>query len=96
LYNKLKHLRDCIFYTDDWDAFAKVLPKDRHIIGKAGTVTIERDNSNTRHNLGRFTRKTKVVSKSKTMVDLTIRLWHNMRIAETFERFQAIALSIYR
>jgi insertion element IS1 protein InsB len=61
-----------MFYTDDWDAFAKVLPKERHIIGKTGTVAIERDNSNTRHNLSRFTRKTKVVSKSKIMVDLTI------------------------
>ena len=26
LYAKVKHLKGCIFYTDDWDAFAKVLP----------------------------------------------------------------------
>jgi IS1 family transposase len=96
LYKKLEHLKDCIFYTDDWDAFAKVLPKDRHVIGKTGTVAIERDNSNTRHNLGRFTRRTKVVSKSETMVDLTIRLWINLRTTKLFERFQGVALSIYR
>jgi insertion element IS1 protein InsB len=65
LYDKVKHLTTCIFYTDDWEAFAQVLPKDRHIIGKAYTHAIERDNSNTRHHLARMTRKTKVVSKSE-------------------------------
>ena len=65
LYHKVKHLKDCIFYTDNWKAFAKVLPKKRHVIGKAGTIAIEQDNSNTRHHLGRMTRRTKVVSKSE-------------------------------
>jgi insertion element IS1 protein InsB len=54
LYNKVKHLKICTFYTDNWDDFAKVLPQDRHIIGKTHTVDIERDNSNTRHHHGRF------------------------------------------
>ncbi|MDR2606024.1 MAG: hypothetical protein LBC38_01930, partial [Oscillospiraceae bacterium] len=44
-------------------------PAERHIIGKAFTHAIERDNSNTRHHLGRFTRRTKVVSKKEFMVD---------------------------
>ena len=48
LYDKVKHLTDCTFYTDDWEAFAKVLPSTRHIIGKAHTIAIERDNSNRR------------------------------------------------
>jgi insertion element IS1 protein InsB len=95
LYSKLKHLKDCLFYTDAWDAFAKVLPKNRHFISKKETVAIERDNSNTRHNLGRFTRRTKVVSKCEDMVDITIRLWYHLRTTKTFERFQAVALSIY-
>jgi insertion element IS1 protein InsB len=64
LYDKVRHLTDCVFYTDDWDAFAKHLPPERHVIGKAGTITIEHDNSNTRHHLGRMTRRTKVVSKN--------------------------------
>jgi insertion element IS1 protein InsB len=34
LYDKVKHLTNCIFYTDDWDAFAKVLPKEHHIMVK--------------------------------------------------------------
>jgi insertion element IS1 protein InsB len=61
-------LTDCVFYTDDWEAFAKVLPPDRHIIGKSGTAMIERDNSNTRHHLGRMARGTKIVSKKEGMV----------------------------
>jgi insertion element IS1 protein InsB len=72
LYDKVKHLTFCTFYTDDWDAFSKILPPERHIIGKAHTVTIERDNSNTRHHLGRMTRRTKVVSKKEAMIDASI------------------------
>lgn len=52
LYDKVKHLTDCQFYTDDWEAFASVLPKDRHVVGKPHTVAIERDNSNTVTTLG--------------------------------------------
>lgn len=63
LYDKVKHVRDR-YYTDDWEAYSKILPKDRHVIGKEGTTTIESDNSNTRHHLGRITRRTKIVSKS--------------------------------
>jgi len=65
LYDKVKHLTDCIFYTDDWKAFANVLPPERHVIGKAHTIMIEQDNGNTRHHLGRMTRRTKVVSKKE-------------------------------
>jgi len=44
LYDKVKHLEKCIFYTDDWDAFTKILPPERHISGKAYTIDIEQDN----------------------------------------------------
>ncbi|NBX77617.1 MAG: IS1 family transposase [Proteobacteria bacterium] len=75
LYEKIKHCTKAIFYTDNWDAFAKVLPKNRHVIGKKHTVSIERNNSNTRYYLGRFNRKTKIVSKSEYMVNLSLKLW---------------------
>lgn len=92
----MKHLRECVFYTDRWEAFAEVLPPERHVVGKEHTVTIERDNSNTRHHLGRFTRRTKVVSKLESMVDLSIRLWRALQTPEVFAAFQRTALSIYR
>ncbi|MGH8428680.1 MAG: IS1 family transposase [Gammaproteobacteria bacterium] len=95
LYDKVKHLTDCIFYTDDWEAFAQVLPPERHVIGKAHTIMIEQDNSNTRHHLGRMTRRTKVVSKKEEMVYAAIKLWCALRQPETFAGFQKSALSIF-
>jgi insertion element IS1 protein InsB len=59
LYEKVKHVKGD-FYTDDREVYSKILPQERHIIGKAGTTCIESDNSNTRHHLGRMTRRTKV------------------------------------
>jgi IS1 family transposase len=72
-----------------------VLPQKRHVIGKTGTVSIERDNSNTRHHLGRFTRETKVVSKSEEMVDISIKLWYYLTKEEIFKSFQRVALAIF-
>lgn len=68
LYDQLNHLTEGVLYPDDWDAFAHVLPKERHITGKAHTPTIERDHSNTRHHLARMTRRTKVGSQSGDML----------------------------
>jgi len=96
LYSKVSHLDHCIFYTDDWDSFANVLPQKRHVIGKEHTVSIERDNSNTRHHLGRFTRRTKVVSKKSEMVDLSIKLWNALTSPDIFSQYQAVALSLFR
>ena len=95
LYGKVKHLKNCMFYTDDWDAFAKVLPADRHVIGKAHTVAIERDNSNTRHHLGRMTRRTKVVSKKEAMVNASMKLWCALTTPHIFEQYQQAFLSIF-
>jgi len=46
--------------------------------------------------LGRFTRRTKVVSKSDVMVDLTIRLWSALTKPEIFDIWQNQMLSIFR
>ena len=95
LYDKVKHLTDCIFYTDNWDAFAQVLPKERHVIGKAYTHAIERDNSNTRHHLARMTRKTKVVSKSADMVHASLKLWCALNVPAIFAKYQEMFLSLF-
>ncbi len=96
LYHKVKHLTKAIFDTDHWEVFAKVLPPDRHIIGKKYTSKIERDNSNTRHHLARFTRRTKVVSHKVAMVDTTLKLWLALTSDPFFNIFQNIALAIFR
>jgi insertion element IS1 protein InsB len=65
------------------------LPTGRHIIGKAHTVAIERNNSNTRHYLGRFTRKTKIVSRSEAMVNITLKLWWHLAECDHFHPLAA-------
>jgi insertion element IS1 protein InsB len=95
LYDKVKSLKHCVYYTDPWNAFAEVLPSERHIIGKTHTTNIERDNSNTRHHLGRFTRRTKVVSRKKFMVDLSLRIWHAVTTTNLFFVLPQPVLSIF-
>jgi insertion element IS1 protein InsB len=93
LYDKLSHLK-ATFYTDRWKVFTKVLPQDRHVVGKRHTHLIESSNANTRHHLARMTRRTKVVSKSSAMVDLTIRLWVHYSDNYNFISQRNIFLSI--
>jgi insertion element IS1 protein InsB len=72
-----------------------VLPKERHIIGKAHTHAIERDHSHTRHYLARMTRRTKVVSKSEAMIDASMKLWCALTVPAIFAHYQALFLSIF-
>jgi insertion element IS1 protein InsB len=64
------------FITDDWEGFHRLIPEGQLFTGKDLTVPIERDNSNIRHFLARFRRRTKVVSHSAEMVDLSLRIYH--------------------
>ena len=47
------------------------------------------------HHLGRFTRRTKVVSKKVKMVDLTLKLWHTLTTEDVFTAFQKTTLIIF-
>ena len=62
------------FVTDDWEGYHRLIPDDQLFTGKDLTVPIEQDNSNIRHFLARFRRRTKVVSKVVEMVDLSLRI----------------------
>jgi IS1 family transposase len=92
----VRHLERCVFYTDKWNAFDKVMPPDRYVVGKKHTAAIERDNSNTRHRLARFTRLAKVVLKTREIVDLTLRLWHRFTYEEWFTKYQELAWVLIR
>jgi insertion element IS1 protein InsB len=67
------------FVTDDWEAYYRLIPEDQLFTGKDLTFPIEQDNSNVRHYLARFRRKTKVVPRCQTMVDLSLRLLHHLQ-----------------
>ena len=62
------------FVADDWEGYHRLIPQAQLFTGKDLTFPIEQDNSNVRHCLARFRRRTKVVSKCRTMVDLSLRL----------------------
>ncbi|OGV23205.1 MAG: hypothetical protein A2475_07945, partial [Ignavibacteria bacterium RIFOXYC2_FULL_35_21] len=95
LFEKLNLSKDAKIYTDDWDVYDKIIPKEMHVIGKKYTVNIEQNNSNIWHYLGRMTRKTKVVSKSEEMIDITLRISWYLNEADGYSYFQNKALSIY-
>ena len=88
-------LKGKTFVTDDWDGYHRLIPESQLFTGKDLTVPIEQDNSNIRHFLARFRRRTKVVSKSLEMVDLSLRLYHHLHdnleaLAEKLSAFRAI------
>ncbi len=82
------------FITDDWEGFHRLIPEGQLFTGKDLTFPIEQDNSNIRHYLARFRRRTKVVSKCPIMVDLSLRLHHHLREPQNYAALASIFLSI--
>ena len=66
----------CEFVTDGWGGFFRLLPPERHFFGKDLTFPIEATNSDIRHRLARFKRKTKASSRSLDMVGRSLLLFH--------------------
>ncbi len=64
-----------LYCTDDWAAYAELIPQGRLFAGKEETHGIERDHARQRHWLARFRRRTCVVSKAVRMVDASIALF---------------------
>jgi insertion element IS1 protein InsB len=86
-----------IYCTDDWLPYTNELedhPKAHHVISKSETVGIERNNSDTRHWFGRFHRKSKIVSKSVEMVDLTLGLFAKFRSNGNIDLLRNLFLSL--
>jgi IS1 family transposase len=60
---RLKNAEIDFFLTDDWEAFAAVLPYEKHLIGKQFTKAIEGRNTWFRTRLRRLARRTVCFSK---------------------------------
>ena len=67
------------FCTDHWKAFSKVLPFEKHLIGKAYTKNIEGVNTSIRARNRRFVRKTTCFSKKKDNHLAALNLTFNYR-----------------
>jgi len=74
----LEHLGNIpidLYYTDDWGAYTRNLPEDKHCIGKDKTWKIERKNLNFRTHIKRLNRKTICYSKSEEIHDNVIGMY---------------------
>jgi IS1 family transposase len=78
--DRLRLWKTDVYCTDHWEAYAAAIPSEKHCITKRETTSIERNNGRQRHGLGRFRRRTVIVSKSLEMVNLTIALFAHYRI----------------
>src|SRR5215208_5452412 len=83
------------FLTDDWEGFHRLIPEEQHFPGKDLTFGIEQDNSDTRHHLARFRRRSKVTSRARHMVDGALKLLHHLRQPENFVPYRDKFLAIF-
>jgi IS1 family transposase/transposase-like protein len=74
----------CNFITDEYAPFFKHIPEDRHYYGKDITFPIEQSNSDIRHWLARFIRRSKSSTRSISMLASSIALMHSVQIEKVF------------
>ena len=84
LLEHLEGFKIKVFFTDDWGAYERLLPESKHIIGKANTQGIERENLNFRARIKRLARKTICFSRSEEIHDKVI---GKLIEREHFQRF---------
>jgi insertion element IS1 protein InsB len=83
------------FVTDDWEGYHRVIPEGQLFTGKDLTFPTEQDNSNLRHSLARFRRRTKGVSKCCTMVDRLLRRLHHLQHPTAFAAYAKRVAAIF-
>jgi IS1 family transposase len=74
---------NCDFITDDWAGFHRMIQAERLFTGKDLTFPIEATNSDIRHQLARFHRRSKTTSRSENMVNLSLKLAHHFQNKHT-------------
>ncbi|WP_282560900.1 IS1 family transposase [Trichothermofontia sichuanensis] len=97
LLERLAQWQVTVYCTDGWQGFESLLdehPDAYHVATKTETKAIERNNSDHRHWFARFKRKSKVVSKSLEMVDLTMALFAKFRVNGNIELLRNWRLSL--
>jgi len=74
LWQQIKHLPTMGYGTDMLKACENFIPHAKHYAGKTFTAQIESLNCRIRHYLARLHRKTLCYSKSKTMLEVSLKL----------------------
>ena len=87
-------IEENVFITDEYDAYFEIIPHDQHFVGKDLTYPIEQSNSDVRHCLARFRRRSKTTSRCVEMVNTSLKLLHNLQNPEIFKQFQRLSNAI--
>ncbi len=74
LWDQIKNISVSKYCSDYWKSYEEFIPLQKHVQTKVETYTIEGYNSRIRHYLARFKRKSKCYSKSKHMVEKSLKL----------------------
>jgi insertion element IS1 protein InsB len=74
LWQQIKHLPTMGYGTDMLEAYENFIPYAKHSSGKNFTTQIKSLNCRLRHYLARLHRKTLCYSKSKTMLEVSLKL----------------------
>lgn len=84
------------FYaTDDFGTYHQILPRHKHAVGKDLTYTTEQHNSDTRHWMARFRRKSKVVTHNPEMARLAVIAVEYVHKCGGFDELVGIVSSIF-
>ena len=84
LLDRVKRFNFRLFCTDNWGAYKRLLPEDRHLPTKKFTQSIERQNLNFRTRIKRLQRKTIGFSKSVELHDKVIGGFINQELFQLF------------
>ncbi|MDR0248758.1 MAG: hypothetical protein LBI44_03745 [Oscillospiraceae bacterium] len=72
IYNRQKKWNVSVFFADGWQAYAELIPTRLLIQTKSETRLIEGKSAPQRHWFARFRRRTRVVSRSLLMINLSV------------------------
>jgi insertion element IS1 protein InsB len=67
-------------YTDNYTCYQDIIGARSLRQGKKDTYKIEQNNAQQRHWLGRFRRRTQIVSRSVEMIHITLALFARFRV----------------
>ena len=74
IWQKIKDWKCYFWVTDGYKVYPKFIQDEDHIVSKTYMTRVEGENSRLRHYLARLHRKTFCYSKSKKMLELSIKL----------------------
>jgi IS1 family transposase len=90
LVERLNAWNVTVYFTDHWECYREVMGDAKLVQSKTQTVAIERNNGRQRHWLGRFRRRTVIVSRSREMVDLSVALFAAFHVNHTLPTLKSL------